>query len=326
MRAVILAAISSLSLVGCVGELSTGPMGGDQGPVGDGTNPNPQGNNSVAKQMFDQNVFPIIAADWTATASGCAGAGCHEMGNSPTSTQFVAATPDEGWATINSFTALVGAWTPSTAALLTKVDASHQNRVYSAAERTAITDWLAKEAEERAGGTGPGPSTGTETPGQATARLMNAWSSCLTVTDFQSANMRQAWQNMTAGGSACETCHSTGAYNFIVSRIVETDPNGGPPGFYTTLATIKEYMIMWFTVDLTQTGPDGKRGKIVINEQAFIGVAEGKAPHATHPRFNALNNQGMTALREWYDLTMAKLTAAGATGNCGTTQLNPPAM
>jgi hypothetical protein len=296
---------------------------------GSGTNPNPQGEDSLARQMFEDNVYPIIADKSPTSTSGCAAIGCHMIGNTPGSTQFVAQTKEEGWATITSFTAAVGAFTPATAGLLTKLEiAPHNNRTFSAEQKQAITDWLAQEALERAGGGGtdPGTGTGTESPGQATARLMNAWSSCLSITDFQSANMKGAWQNMTAGGSACRTCHGTGAYNMIITPIEETDPAGGPPGMFTTIATVKEYMIMWFTVDLSVTGPDGKKGKIIINQTAFDGVANGVAPHSTHPRFNSTNNNGMNALRDWYDLTMAKVTAAGATGNCGPTKLDPPAM
>ncbi len=328
MRSLLLATIASMGLVGCVGNLEPGPGTPDDNDVGDGsgTNPNPQGDNSQAKKMFDDNVYPIIASK--TAISGCAAAGCHMIGNTPGSTQFVAQTAQEGWATTTSFTSVVGAFTPSTAAILTKIDAGHNARTYSGPERQAITDWLAQEALERAnGGGGGGGGTGTESPGAATARLMNAWSSCLAVTDFQTANMSNAWNNMTAGGSACRTCHGTGAYNMIITPITETAADGsGPPGMFTTIATVKEYMIMWFTVDLSVMGPDGKKGKIIINQTAFDGVANGVAPHSTHPRYNSTNNNGMTALKSWYDLTMAKVTAAGATGNCGTTKLNPPAM
>lgn len=327
MRSVLLATIASMGLVGCVGELSQ-PGTPDENDVGDGsgTNPNPQGMNSQAKKMFDDTVYPIISSK--TAASGCANVGCHMIGNTPGSTQFVAQTAAEGWATTSSFTSVVGAFTPTTAAILTKIDAGHNSRVYTGTERAAITAWLAQEATERAGGGGGGGGgTGTESPGAATARLMNGWSSCLTVTDFKTANMSNAWNNMTAGGSACRTCHGTGAYNMIITPTTETAADGsGPPGMFTTIASVKEYMIMWFTVDLSVMGPDGKKGKIIVNQTAFDGVANGVAPHSTHPRFNSLNNPGATALKSWYDLTMAKVTAAGATGNCGPTKLNPPAM
>lgn len=327
MREVLLAAITSLSLVGCVGDLSTGgTTGGNDDDDGDttdpGQNPNPNG---VAKKQFEETVYPIISQDWLTSMSGCAGAGCHELGNTPTATQFVAPTVDEGWITITGFTAVVGSFTPTTAGILTKLDLPHNARVYTDAEKQAIIDWLAVEADERANPTGGGGGDpmepAAESPAQATSRLMNAWSSCLTLADFQAANMGTEWNQMTAGGQACNACHTTGLYGFIVSPIIEGE---SPPGFYTTLATKKEYMGMWFTPDLTVTGADGKRGKMVINEQAFIGVSQGKAPHATHPTFNALNNDGMDALREWYELTMQKIEAS-ATGNCGETQLNPPA-
>lgn len=324
MRAVLLSAIASMGLVGCVGQLDTGTMPDDNDVgSGSGTNPNPNPD-GVARKMYEDNVYPILSA--TTGASSCAAAGCHMIGNTPASTQFVAQTKAEGWATITSFTSVVGAFTPSTAAILTKIDQTggHQGKTYTTDERKKITDWLAQEVLDRAGGGGGGSGSGGESPGAASARVMNSWSSCLSLADFDTANMTQAWQGMQAEGNACNTCHNTGYANTIITVTKETIANG-PPGMFTTIGTIKEFMIMWFIPDLTQTGPDGKKGKIVINNQAFIGVSARQAPHATHPAFNWNNSNGKQALQAWYDLTMAKLTAAGATGNCGTTKLDPPA-
>jgi hypothetical protein len=325
MRAV-LAVIASMALVACVGQLDTMPDDDDNSTgSGSGTNPNPQGSNSQAKKKFEETVWPIISQPNTAGMSGCAGAGCHQIGNSPGSTQFVAQTMDEGWVTVTSFTSVHGNFIPTAAGILTKIGDGglHSARVYTAAEKQAITDWLTLEATERAGGGGGGSGSGGESPGAASARLMNAWSSCLTLADFQTANMSQAWNGMQAEGNNCNACHNTGYANFIVTNTVQGTT---PPGFFTTISTVKEYMMMWFNVDLSVTGPDGKRGKMIINQQAFDGVSKRQAPHATHPSFNSTNSNGMTALRAWYDLTMAKVTAAGATGNCGPTTLNPPAI
>jgi hypothetical protein len=320
MRAVLLAAIASMGLVGCVGQLDQ--MGTPPpGSVGSGTNPNPTPN-SMAKQMFDQNVYPIISSK--TAASGCGMAGCHMVGNSPGSTQFVAADTTDGYATATSYQALVGNFAPSSAGILTQIAAGHNGRTYSAAEQQAITDWLNQEVTERASGTGTGSGgTTTESPGQATARLMNEWSACMNITDFNSANMAQAWGQMqTNQGSRCESCHSTGGYGMIVTQVAESDPAGGPPGLFTTIATNKYYMIQYFSVDLTQPGTGGKMGKVIINHTSFEGVANRQPPHTEHPTFNADNNQGMQALQQFYDLTMAKVQAGG----CGMTKLDPPAQ
>jgi hypothetical protein len=81
-------------------------------------------------------------------------------------------------------------------------------------------------------------------------------------------------------------------------------------------------MIQYFSVDLTQPGTAGKMGKIIINKTSFEGVANQQPPHTEHPTFNADNNQGMQALQQFYDLTMAKVQAGG----CGMTKLDPPAQ
>lgn len=319
MRALFLAAVASMSLVGCVGQLDTMPP---SQPVGTGTNPNPTPN-SMAKQMFDQNVYPIISSK--TAASGCAQSGCHMVGNNPGSTQFVAADAADAYATITSYQAVVGNFTPASAGILTQVAGGHNARSYTDAEKTAITNWLAQEVTER--GQTPPPTGGTtETPGQATARLMNEWSACMNITDFNSANMATAWGQMqTNNGSRCESCHATGGYGMIVTQVAEST-TGGPPGLFTTIATNKYYMIQYFSVDLTKPGvgptDTGKMGQIVINHTSFEGVANQQPPHTEHPTFNADNNQGMTALSSFYDLTMAKVTAGG----CGTTKLDPPAQ
>jgi len=323
MRSVLLATvIASMGLVGCVGQLDD--MGGTTqppGPVGGGTNPNPTPN-SMAKKMFDDNVYPIISSK--TAVSGCAMAGCHMVGNNPGSTQFLAATAADGYATATSYQALVGNFTPASAGILTQVAAGHNGRSFTAAEQQSITDWLAQEVTERAGGgtTGSGGGT-TESPGAATARLMNEWSACMNITDFNSANMATAWGQMqTNNGSRCESCHATGGYGMIVTQVAESSPTGGPPGLFTTIATNKYYMIQYFSVDLTQPGAGGKMGKIIVNTTSFDGVSKAQPPHTEHPTFNATNNQGMTALNSWYDLTMAKVMAGG----CGTTKLDPPAQ
>lgn len=224
----------------------------------------------------------------------------------------MAADVSHAYATATSFQAVVGNFTPATAQILTQVEAQHENRTYTADQRAKITEWLAEEVAERAGGTAP-PEGGGRT---ATARLMNEFSGCMDVADYKTAGMPNAWANLTADGSACTTCHATGAYSMIVSGLSETAPNGGPPGMFTTMSTNRYYMIQFFTVDLTASPP-----KVIINQRSFDGVSKGLAPHAQHPKFNSTNNPGMAALKKFYDLTVQKVDAK----TCGPTKLNPPA-
>lgn len=331
MRSLLLAAIASVGLVGCVGgfDMPNSPPPGGSGSgsgSGDGTNPSPvPPAQSLAKPMFDRDVYPIIAKDHSLAASGCAsgaGASCHNTAGA-TPTMFVADDPSQGYATATSYQSVVGNFTESSAGLLTKITNGHQGRTYSTAEKKLITDWLAQEVIERNGGGGGGSGSGsgsgtTESPSQVTARLLNNWSACMSLTNWQQANMTTAWGRMqTNNGSKCESCHATGGQGMIATEIEESGPSG--PGMWTVVSTNQYYMIQFFTVD---NPIDPANAKIIINHVSFDGVANGVAPHTEHPRFNATTNNGMTALQSLYDLTNTAITA----GNCGPTKLNPPAQ
>lgn len=315
MRAVLLAAIASVGLVGCVGELDTGNPGGSGGSgsgVGSGTNPNPVGSGSMAKKMFEDNVYPIIHNP--GQASDCSS--CHSVAGATNPTAFVATDVADAYATATSFQSVVGNFTPTTAGILTQVDRGHNGRMYTADQRQAIVDWLAQEVVERGTtGTGSGSGSGTtETAGQATARLLNQWSACLSLTNFQSAKMAQQFgaQMETNGGARCESCHSTGGNgNFIVTEIENT--------YYNTVDTDVTYMAQYFTVDLSQ---GVSSAKVIVNDLTFYGVSQAAPPHTEHPRFTWDNSIGKQALDKLYTLTTADLANCQASG----TKLNPPAQ
>jgi hypothetical protein len=217
MRAVLLAAVS-IGLVGCVGGIDQAPPNTTPPPgsVGSGTNPNPTPN-SMAKTMFEQNVYPIIKVDQAQATSGCAGGACHST-QGATPVLFVAADVADAYATATSYQSVVGNFTTATAGILTQVANGHQGRVYTDAEKTAITNWLAQEVTERTGTTTPPPGTTTETPGAATARVLNQWSACMTEANWTTANMTKAWGTMQANnGSKCEDCHATGGQGMIAT-------------------------------------------------------------------------------------------------------------
>jgi mono/diheme cytochrome c family protein len=326
MRALLLATIASVSLIGCVGELDGGMTGGggDDSTVGPGTNPNPNPD-SQARKKFEENVYPIIKSTGVADCSSCHNA----AGPAGNVTGFVAPDLADAYATVTSYQTVVGNFAPNAAGILTKIAAGHQGRTYSQAQIDSITDWLNTEVSERAtGGTGTGTGTGTsnETYSAATARVLNNWSACMSLTNFNTANMAQAWGQMqTNNGERCAACHSTGGYGFMATGIAETKA-GGPPGLFTTMATNQYYLVMYYSVDLSDTTRDatGKlmNAKMKLNEDSFKGVAQNIAPHVQHPSFNYTNSQGINALKTFYTST----AAAVAAGNCGTTKLDPPAQ
>lgn len=300
MRISLLAAIATVGLMGCIGSVEQGGNPLDTGD-GDGNDngDNPAGSDlSAAKQLFDQNVYGILTAK-------CTGGACHaETSQGATLTRFVATDAARGWQTATNYQALVGNFTATAAPILTKVKpGTHQGLTYTTDEETKITAWLTKEVELRNGQTTPPPSGG-ETLSQASERVLAEFAGCMTLTDFQTANMADAWGNMNAqNNQQCENCHATGGEGFVASR--------NETFMWNVFSNRKYYFLQYLTVDLLGGAASAK---VIINETSFRGVATAQAPHGEHPTFNAgANSQGMQALKQFYDLTMAKKMA----GTCG---------
>ena len=130
----------------------------------------------------------------------------------------------------------------------------------------------------------------------------------MTKTNFDTANMAQAWGQMqTNNGEACQTCHVNGANGMIATQ--------QSTAMFGVVSTNKYYLLQFFTVDQTLTP-----AAVVINKQSFLGVSQGKVPHVEHPQFNAATNQGMTALNKFYLSTKTAHDAA-AMGVCGPSTL-----
>lgn len=316
MRAVLLTAIASIGLVGCVGELDTMGTGGDTGGGTGGDTTGGGGSDSAeARKLYDDNVHPIMMAKCVV---------CHNVtGPVGNLSGFVSPDASKGWETITGFQSVVGNFTPTLAPVLALVNVpeGHQGQKYTPDEVTKITDWLNAEVlwrnkpdgggsgDDTGGGTGTG--TGGESPAQATQRVLAEWSSCMTKANFDAANMAQRWGNLTANNNQrCSNCHASGDGGFIASIDSEV--------FFEVISTNKYFMLQYFTVKLDLANL--ANSKVEINTQSFIGVSEGKDPHREHPRFNALNNQGMTALNAFYNSTMEALQAAGP-GGCGPSKL-----
>jgi hypothetical protein len=292
-----LAVIASLGLVACVGgiEQPTDTQDPPPGGVGDGGDAN-------AKQLFEDNVYPIIS-------NLCVG--CHNStGPSGNVTGFVSTSLDNAYVTTTGYQAVVGNWTPDGAPIIQKIMSdnktpSHQPITYSTDQLNKITEWLNAELTARGAGTGP---TGTETPGQVTQRLLEEWSGCMTQDNFEAADMRQ-WGNVNTNEGQCKTCHNQGEYGEIASNTSTL--------FFPTITQDKYYMLQYFSVDLSQ---GVENAKIIMNDKSFDGVGNGLPPHQQHPRFNPTNNNGYRALQAFYTSTMnAKLAAPG--GVCGPSKL-----
>lgn len=148
------------------------------------------------------------------------------------------------------------------------------------------------------GGGGPGVQVdaGTGQPDAQTIDLkavLREWSGCMTLANFQAANMTTAWSTLTTSdGKQCLNCHGQGEFNFIAS--------GDEAVFFAGITQHSYLMVMYFSVDAATK-------KVVVNPQSFKSANS----KAGHPKFNAEANQGITALQMFHATTAAN-TACGA--------------
>jgi len=296
MRNTLLAVVAAAGLVGCVGGID---MPTPTTPPTDGVGGGGTGAAAIeARNLFETNVYPIIAAKCI---------GCHSSAGAVGNvTGFVAPAVADAYVTAVGYQAVVGDWTPAGAPVLLKITstAGHQGQSYTQDQKDKITAWLTKELEARSGGT-PVTPTG-ESPAEATVRLTKEWSGCMTLANFTTANMK-AWGNMQAGNSACKTCHNAGEYGNIADNI--DNP------FFTVISTNKYYMAQYFSADLSK---GVAAAKMIINTRSFTGVGSALAPHIEHPRFTLTGSTGLAALQKFYDLTVAaKALPVGSPGACG---------
>jgi hypothetical protein len=286
----LLALIASAGLVGCVGSVDPADPIIDDGS-GTPEVDNPAGSDlAPAKKLFDDNVYSIMTLK-------CGSSSCHaEAGSGGTVTKFVATDAARGWEVATNFTALVGAYTDS-APVISLVQAGHKGITYEQAEKDKIGAWLSKELELRQGQ--PQTQPGPETLSQAADRVISKFAGCMTLTNFNAANMANAWGNLTAqNNQQCRDCHNNGGEGFTASDQASI--------MFPAISDRKMHFLQYFTVDLTQ---GAEAAKVIINKVSFRGVALGQAPHLEHPRFNPDTNQGMTALNNFYNRTVEGVNA-----------------
>lgn len=288
----LLALIAAAGLVGCVGDVSDTPTPDNPNTQQDDKNP-AGGDLTAARMAFDTTVFSVLSMK-------CSGGACHSQGTTGGSiTKFVATNAADGWKLATETGALVGNFTASAAPVLTMIKGgSHKGATYATTEEANIVKWLELEVSARNGQTGAGTGTGGETLSQATERVLSQFAGCMQLTDFQAANMAQAWGGMEAqNNTECDNCHNSGGEGFIASR--------QPQFFYDVVSTKKYFFLQYLTVDLTQ---GAAAAKVVMNRASFLGVANGQDPHREHPRFDgSTNSPGWAALTKFYNATMARV-------------------
>ena len=258
-----------------------------------------------AKDLFAANVAPIVMR--------CSAATCHGSGTLTTPTQFAYNMPSL-YDNITGYSSRVlGSYDKTQATIISKISAGgHNGQTFTATDVQNIGDWLDKEHQERA-------ATGGTT--DAREKLLEAWSACMTQTDFDSAGVATAWAQKRTDNTntACQQCHVNGQ-NFLANadstrmfQILTQAPN--PAGGW--------FLEMYFTVDMTT---DPAHPKVIINKDLITKAAMG---FAQHERFSVDTDRGgatpsaYTKLTNFYNTTMTKMTAAGAAG-CGTSKLGTP--
>ena len=116
--------------------------------------------------------------------------------------------------------------------------------------------------------------------------ILSQWSGCMTMPNFQAANMTSSWSTMTTNSAQqCVNCHDGGQFGFMASD--------DEAAFFAGISQHSSLMKMYFTVDLATE-------KVIVNTSSFAS-ANGKTGH---PKFNTMN-AGMAALETFYAATAA---------------------
>jgi hypothetical protein len=264
----------------CVGQL------GNTTPDDDDDGPGPAG---AAREIYINDVHPVMAR--------CTGIACHATDATASAAigKFYTADPGAGYTAITAAISIVGQYN-EIAPILTKIDAGHQGITYSGGERSSILAWLAAEAEERA-------DSGQPPPVDPVA-LLNTFSSCMTIEQFDLAGMAEAWGGLGASnGQACVNCHQAGAFGFTVSLDSQL--------FFGIISSSLSQNLKYFSV---------ANGKVVINMGALTNAG---TAIPDHPPFDPVNNAGMPALQAFYNAVDAATIQAGPAG-CGAPKIVGP--
>lgn len=257
--------------------LAAGCVGGIENTDPKPTTPDagtPPVSGSMARTMYTTNVHPIMMK--------CNGGACHSVTNAAGggASRFADANADTSYDAITRAPLAVGSYN-NQAGILTKIAGGHNAITYSAADISNIQAWLAQEAKERMNSNNPPPVDPIE--------VLKKWSGCMTLANFNTAQMAQKWGGLTANGQQCSNCHGSGAFAFIATTNAQT--------MFDMMTKHKDYLLKFFSVDAT--------GKVVVNMASITNAAttlEG------HPRFDPMNNAGVTALQTYYMSTSTLMT------------------
>lgn len=284
MRHLLAVVLGSVFAAGCMGAV------GDEGS-GPGTTPDAPGGTTgkMGQTLYTTNVHPAM--------NRCSGGACHSStASSAALGKFYEMDAAAGYARIVVTSATIGEGAQafgSLAPILSKIAAGHQGMVYSDDEKSKIANWLSVELNER-------KEDKPTTPPVNAKEVLKTFSGCLTIADFNTAQMAQKWSALaSASGQKCLNCHQAGGDGFIV--------NANADLMFKVMTENSAYLLKFFSVDTSTATP-----KVVVNTGSMTNAG---VTIASHPRFDPLNNAGMIALKQFYDLAAAKQAA----GTCSAT-------
>jgi hypothetical protein len=258
---------------GCVGNVGSENMG-DDGTTND-TRP--------AKTVFKADVFPALGK--------CSGGACHDIGGTSSAlSKFYNVDADMTYTATVMTPTLVDNFS-SLAPILQHIQGGHKGLMYSPDEATKITNWLAKETSERAGGGGGGGGGSNQPPAFDSKKALETWSGCLSVANFKTANMTNAFNTLAADNlQKCVNCHQGAISGFYIGTAEQT--------YFDQVTQHTAYLLKYFTVDSAAQ-------KVIVNLASF----KSATMISGHPTFNPTTNIGVTALNKLYELTTARQTA-----------------
>jgi hypothetical protein len=285
-----------VAVTGCVGDISDPGDGTlDQSDDGDDSMPG----DKQGPAAYKNGVHTIMGR--------CSGGSCHSIGAASAAlSKFYDPDATTAYNAAVLETTLIGTFQQN-APIIAKINTTplHNGATYTTAEISSINAWLTAETTDRAGDDPDDPPP----PAVDALAELREFSGCTTIADFEAAGMALAWGGMIAESRQCASCHSQGLGNFIA--------NVDSAIMFQGMSTQMDLYRRFFTFGVPA---QGGAETVIINTGSFsnAGLDGGIT---SHPRFDPLSNQGMTALLSLYQIAKPKYDA----GTCGPPTL-PPTM
>jgi hypothetical protein len=191
-----IAALSFSLAAGCIGGYQSGTPGspGDPGTPGSPGSPGSQG--ITARQLFDNNVLPMLGS--------CAG--CHAGTNQAGGPKFLGTDGSAYYASLVADARFVNN-VPEKSYLITHTHAAGEGPDLNMSQAMNVVQWVTQENVERALPPPPAPAN------QAATELAK-FGACMTQTDYDNAGMNDL-QNQNTNQGPCTSCHQTGNYVYL---------------------------------------------------------------------------------------------------------------